>query len=106
MLLIAFFPSFLKKTIELSLAFLWKLSIELLQFLDIRRLHFLFPGDGDSDDPAINPDEGNQDTSAAEKRLDLFNCLTQQLFLVIIYNGYALEFVCSISNAVSASSFL
>ncbi|KAG6428905.1 hypothetical protein SASPL_106944 [Salvia splendens] len=29
-------------------------------------------GDGDSDDPYTNPDEGNQDTSAAEKRFDLF----------------------------------
>ncbi|XP_057772033.1 uncharacterized protein LOC130991687 isoform X2 [Salvia miltiorrhiza] len=32
-------------------------------------------GDGDSDDPATNPDEGNQDTSAAEKRYQGFNSL-------------------------------
>lgn len=40
--------------------------------LYMTRLNFIFPGDGDSDGPYTNPDEGNQDTSAAEKRLDFF----------------------------------
>lgn len=49
-----------------------QLSLVLLQSLCITRLNLIFPGDGDSDEPYTNPDEGNQDTSAAEKRLDLF----------------------------------